>query len=77
MWYLSWIKTRLNWGIAQNHIGLYIPPPVVAQHKDELKDYETAAATVRFSLDKKLPITLIQKLVKARMKKNDEAKLST
>ena len=54
------------------HIGLYIPTPVVAEHKEELKDYGTSKATVRFPLDKKLPVKLIQKLIKARVKKNEE-----
>ena len=58
----------------KNHIGLYIPTPVIQEHKKELQDYETAMATVRFPLGKKLPITLIKKLVRAQVKKNEEAK---
>lgn len=58
----------------KNHIGLYIPTPIVEEHRGELKDYETAAATIRFPLDKRLPLALIKKLVKARAKKNEEAK---
>ncbi len=58
---------------AKSHIGLYIPPPVIAEHKKELAGYVTAKATVQFPLDKKLPITLIKKLVRARLK-NLEAK---
>jgi uncharacterized protein YdhG (YjbR/CyaY superfamily) len=57
--------------LAKAHIGLYIPTPVIEEHKSELADYEAAKATVRFPLDKKLPITLIKKLVRARMKKNE------
>jgi uncharacterized protein YdhG (YjbR/CyaY superfamily) len=60
--------------LAKAHIGLYVPPPVIEEHKNELKDYETAKATVRFPLDKKLPLMLIKKLVKARMKKNEAKK---
>lgn len=58
----------------KNHIGLYIPTPVVQEYARELKDYETEKATVRFPVDEKLPIALIKKLVKARMKKNNDAK---
>ena len=58
--------------LSKSHIGLYIPTPVIEEHKSELKDYETAKATVRFPLDKKLPISLIKKLVKARVRKNEE-----
>ena len=57
---------------AKKHVGLYIPPPVIAEHKKELKGYVTAMATVRFPLNKKLPVALIKKLLKARLKKNEE-----
>lgn len=56
---------------AKAHIGLYLPPPVIKQHEKELQNYVTAKATVQFPLDQKLPITLIKKLVKARMKLNE------
>ena len=57
----------------KNHIGFYVPTPVVEEHTSELKGYETTKATVRFPLDEKLPLALIEKLVKARVRKNDEA----
>lgn len=53
------------------HIGLYIPTPVIAEHASELGAYETTSATVRLPLGKNLPVTLIRRLVKARMKKNE------
>ncbi len=59
--------------LATHHIGLYIPMPVVQQHIKDLKGYDAKGATVRFPLDKKLPITLIKKLVNARVKINEEA----
>ena len=59
---------------TKTHVGLYIPPPIIEEYKNELADYETAKATIRFPLDKKLPITLIEKLVKARVKKNEDKK---
>ncbi len=58
----------------KNHIGLYIPPPVIEDHKNELKTYVTAVSTVRFPLDKDLPLGLIRKLVKARMQINQKSK---
>lgn len=68
-------KGRLVYfGLSKKHIGLYIPTPVVEEHKTELKGYETTKATIRLPLDKKLPIMLIKKLIKARIKKNDEIK---
>lgn len=68
-------KGRLAYfAAAKKHIGLYIPPPIIEQHSKELKDYVTATSTVQFPLDQILPIALIKKLVKARIKWNDEAK---
>ncbi|MGH9600784.1 MAG: iron chaperone [Terriglobales bacterium] len=62
--------------LSKRHIGLYVPTPVVEEHKSELKDYQTARATVRFPLDEKLPVALIKKLVKARMKRNEAGRKS-
>jgi uncharacterized protein YdhG (YjbR/CyaY superfamily) len=68
-------RGRLVWfGLAKAHIGLYVRPPVIEEHKSELADYETTKSAVRFPLDKKIPVPLIKKLVKARMKKNDAEK---
>jgi uncharacterized protein YdhG (YjbR/CyaY superfamily) len=57
----------------KKHIGFYVPTPVVEEHQSELKGYETTKATVRFPLDEQLPLALIEKLVQARVRKNDEA----
>ena len=58
----------------KSHIGLYIPTPIVAEHENELKAYKTTKATIQFPLDKKLPIALIKKLVRARVKKSEAPK---
>ena len=33
---------------TKEHIGLYVPPPVIEEHKKEIKAYGTSKATVRF-----------------------------
>ncbi len=58
---------------AKHHIGLYAMPPIVQSYLGELKKYQTAKATIRFPLNEELPISLIKKLVKAGVKRNDEA----
>jgi uncharacterized protein YdhG (YjbR/CyaY superfamily) len=68
-------KGRLAWfAIMKTHIGLYIRPPIIEEHKTELEDYGTTKSAIHFPLDEKLPIPLIKKLVKARMKKNETEK---
>ena len=65
-------KGRLAWfGLAKTHIGLYLRPPIVEEHKKELADYETTKSTVRFPIEKKIPVQLVKELVRARMKKNE------
>jgi len=53
----------------KNHIGLYIPPPAVQENLKALAGYETAMATVRLPLNRSLPVGLIRKLIKSRLKK--------
>jgi uncharacterized protein YdhG (YjbR/CyaY superfamily) len=66
-------KGRLAWfALMKNHIGLYLRPPVIAEHKRELAAYKTTKSAVHFPLDEKLPIPLIKKLVRARVKKNED-----
>jgi uncharacterized protein YdhG (YjbR/CyaY superfamily) len=59
---------------AKNHIGLYLAPSVIKEHIAELGSYETAKATIRFPLGRKLPFALIRKLIRAGMKKNEAKK---
>jgi uncharacterized protein YdhG (YjbR/CyaY superfamily) len=68
-------KGRLAYFAAfRKHIGLYIPTPVVEEFRHELTEYETAKATIRFPLDKRLPLGLIKKLIKARVRRNEAKK---
>lgn len=60
-------------GLQNNHIGLYIPPPVIAEHADELKGYKTAKATVQLPLDQEIPVALVRRLITARARKNEES----
>ena len=69
--YYSYKGRLAYFRLAKAHIGLYVPTPVIEENKRELKNYETAKATVRFPLKEELPINLIKKLIRARMRKND------
>jgi uncharacterized protein YdhG (YjbR/CyaY superfamily) len=53
----------------KGYIGLYIPPPIIADHYRELKMYTTTKSAIHLPLTK-LPTALIKKLVKARMEHN-------
>ena len=67
-------KGRLVYfAIMNGYIGLYIPPPIIADHEKELKGYVTTKSAIHFPNTEKLPISLIKKLVKARMAWNEKS----
>ena len=52
----------------KNHCGFYpMSPAVIQTYASELKDYAVSKGTIRFQPETMLPVTLIKKLVKARM----------
>lgn len=66
-------KGRLAWfGLQRNHIGLYLRPPVIQEHRKELEGYVTTKSAVHLPLDEEIPIALVKKLVRARMKVNEK-----
>ena len=56
----------------KNHIGLYPAPREVKEFKKELADYKGPKSTVQFPLDKPIPVDLVVRIVKYRMKVNLE-----
>lgn len=64
----------------KTHIGFYPTASAISLFKKELEKYELAKGTVRFPLDKPLPLALIKKIVKFKMSENlvkAELKLKT
>ena len=54
------------------HIGFYPTPGGIKPFEKELSAYEMSKGTVRFPLDKAIPFSLITKIVKYRVKENEE-----
>jgi uncharacterized protein YdhG (YjbR/CyaY superfamily) len=62
------LKNIVAWFAAfQDHCSLFPTGAVIDQFKAELAVYKTSKGTIQFPLDKPLPLTLIKKLVKARL----------
>jgi uncharacterized protein YdhG (YjbR/CyaY superfamily) len=56
----------------KNHCGFYVmSPSVMDACKEELKNYDTSKTTIRFPADEPLPVALVKKIVKARIKENE------
>jgi uncharacterized protein YdhG (YjbR/CyaY superfamily) len=56
----------------KNHIGFYPTPSGILAFKKELAIYKTSKGAVQFPIDEKLPLGLITKIVKYRVKENSE-----
>src|SRR6476660_3348538 len=53
-------KPLVAFGASANHCAFYpMSSSTVADHKDELKGFETSKGTIRFPVDKPLPATLV------------------
>jgi uncharacterized protein YdhG (YjbR/CyaY superfamily) len=66
----------VHFAAFKNHIGFYPAPQGIIEFKKELSKYSGSKGAVQFPLDKPLPLSLITKIVKFRVKKNlEKAKL--
>ena len=72
--YYHYLGRLAYFAAFKNHVSLFVPTPVVAEHKKELKNYVIAAATIQFPMEKPIPVGLVKKLVKARLRKNEAKK---
>ena len=56
----------------KNHISLYPAPWAAESLKKEMSAYEGSKGTIKFPLDKPMPLLLIKKMEKYRVKENEE-----
>lgn len=60
-------------GAWKKHCALYpMSGTMLAQFKDELAGFEYSKGAIRFSPEKPLPVSLVKKIVKARLAENKE-----
>jgi uncharacterized protein YdhG (YjbR/CyaY superfamily) len=60
----------VHFAAFKNHIGFYPAPRGIEKFKKELAVYEGAKGSVRFPLDRPMPLKLIGKIVKFRVAEN-------
>lgn len=56
----------------KNHISVYPAPRTAEAFKKELATYKGGKGTMQLSLDKPLPLGLIKRIIKFRIKANEE-----
>lgn len=60
----------VHFGAFKKHIGFYPAPSGISAFSDELSAYEGAKGSVKFPLDQPMPLKLIDKIVRFRVKEN-------
>jgi len=60
----------VHFAAFKNHIGFYPAPSGIKAFKKELAAYKTSKGAIQFPIDKPLPLALISKIVKFRVKEN-------
>ena len=61
----------LVWFAAfRNHIGFFPKVTAMEAFKEKLSNYQTSKGTIRFPLDKPIPIELVKEIVKFRLKED-------
>ena len=59
-------------GATPNHCAFYLmSASTLKSFQKELKGYDLSKGTIRFQPEKPLPVSLVRKLVKARLAEND------
>ena len=71
----SYQKILVTFAVFKQHIGFYPMPSAIKVFAKDLSKYKTAAGSVQFPLDKPLPLLLISKIVKFRVKENEEGSI--
>ncbi len=67
------LNGNLVWfGAFKNHVGFYPRESAIEEFKEKLSSYEVSKVqgTVKFPLDKPMPLDLIKEIVKFRVKEN-------
>ena len=60
----------VHFAAFKNHIGFYPVPTGIEKFKKELSAYDGGKGSVQFPLDEPMPLALISRIVKFRVKKN-------
>lgn len=68
----SYEKILVTFAVFKHHIGFYPMASAIKAFAKDLSKYKTAEGSVQFPLDQPLPLALISKIVKFRVKESKE-----
>ena len=68
----SYKRILVTFAVFKQHIGFYPTPSAVKVFAKDLSKFKTAAGSIQFPLDKPLPLSLITKITRFRVKESLE-----
>jgi len=68
----SYQRILVMFAAFKNHIGFYPTPSAVRAFADDLSEFVTGDNSIRFPLDKPLPLSLIRKITAFRVRESVE-----
>jgi uncharacterized protein YdhG (YjbR/CyaY superfamily) len=60
----------VHFAAMKNHIGFYPTPAGIEPFAQELREYRTSKGAIQFPMDRPLPLELVRKIVRSRVKQN-------
>jgi len=60
----------VHFAAFKKHIGFYPAPSAIKAFKEEISEYRVSKGTIKFPVDKPIPLDLISEIVKYRVKEN-------
>lgn len=66
-------KNLVHFGGFKNHVGFYPAPSGLTAFEKELSAYKAAKGSVQFPHEESLPLDLVKKIVKFRLKEHRES----
>jgi uncharacterized protein YdhG (YjbR/CyaY superfamily) len=70
----EWNGMLVWYAAFKDHIGFYPRASAIAAFKDELAGYKTSKGAIQFPIEKMIPASLVKKIVKFRVKENEQTK---
>ncbi len=71
----KWNGMLVYFAAYEKHIGFYPGSSGIAAFKKELASYKTSKGTVQFPVEEPVPLPLVARIVKFRLKENQEKTL--
>ncbi|HNP23320.1 MAG TPA: DUF1801 domain-containing protein [Panacibacter sp.] len=68
----SYSRILVTFAVFKNHIGFYPTPSAILKFAKDLAKYHKAESSVQFPHDKPLPLTLIKKITRFRVKESQQ-----